>query len=512
MAFNISYIVQAVDKFSPIAKRVAQSVDKVNDKFTGLSAKMAASSSGMKKVGESTRRLGTQFASLGAKVNVSRDSIKKFGVSARKIGRDMTLFASTSISFLGFSMVKAASDAAEAASKFNTVFRSISGDANFVAKNLARNYGLARTEAKVLLGSTGDLLTGFGFSQEAALDMSRQVQELAVDLASFTNFSGGATGASEAITKALLGERESIKSLGKTVNEKMVQDRLAIFRTKGLTFETDQQAKAFATLQLIQEQSKTAIGDQARTSEELAGQTRILNARILDFKVSFGKVMIPLALKVVNALEALFIWLDSLSPSTKKWTLIIAGLVAVVGPLLIALGMFAAALAAIGKVGAVVIGVVIAIGGVVTGVIALFSKFRVGLRSFSMGLLELIHNVGNALSAFIDWVVDIFTGLGKIMVSPFVSAFKLISLLINKAGSAAKKIASFFGFGNGGDININQNVASTQPGVVSGGAQAVQANFNGRLDINGAPPGSRFTSTADNMANMSVGMNMAGAN
>ena len=35
---------------------------------------------------------------------------------------------------------------------------------------------------------------GFGFTQEEALKLSTEVNKLAVDLASFTNFSGGAEG------------------------------------------------------------------------------------------------------------------------------------------------------------------------------------------------------------------------------------------------------------------------------------------------------------------------------
>lgn len=522
MAFNISYVVQAVDKFSPIAKRVARSVDNVNNKFTGLSTKMASTSSSMRKVGERTRGLGNKFVALGAKISVSRDSMRKFGSSAKKFGRDMTLFASTSISFMGFSMVKAASDADEAASKFNTVFKSISNDANSVAKNLANSFGLARTEAKELLGDTGDLLTGFGFAEKTSLDLSRQVNELAVDLASFTNFSGGATGASKALTKALLGERESIKSLGISILEEDVKRRVQILRAKGMTFETNRQAKAFATLQLAQEQSKNAIGDFARTSKGLANQARILNARFRDFKESFGRIMIPLANKLVGVLQRMLVWFDSLSSSTKKWALIIAGLVAVVGPIIILLGMMAAAMAAIGVVGGIVIAVILAIGVVVGGAIALFKKFGSTVKFFFLGIVQVVSDVvskiGNAISNFAVKVFDIFSGIASVIVSPFVLAFDTISSIIGKAGAAAKKIASFFGFGDGIDVNVNQGGSSlarsgapAQSGIASGGPQGVQSEFNGTLNINGAPQGSSFVSSTQNMG-LSVGMNMAGAN
>ena len=157
------------------------------------------------------------------------------------------------------------------------------------------------------MGSTGDLLVGFGFTQKEALKLSKEVNELAVDLASFTNVEGGAVRASEALTRALLGERESIKSLGKAVNENTEQFKDAVKQIRKTRDVTLFQAKALATLQLIVKQSKKAIGDFARTSDKLAGQQKILSQRFVDLQVIIGKQLNPtmtkltqIALKVVK--------------------------------------------------------------------------------------------------------------------------------------------------------------------------------------------------------------------
>jgi len=194
---------------------------------------------------------------------------------------------------LGRESLNAASDAEETASKFGVVFSSISSDAEKTADDLAKNFGLASSESKKLLSDTGDLLTGFGFSQKGALDLSKQVQELAVDLASFTNFSGGAAGASQALTKALLGERESVKSLGISILETDVKRQVALNTSKGIEFATNREAKAYATLQLAVKQSGNAIGDFARTSQQLANQQRILDANLKTTSENFGKGLIP---------------------------------------------------------------------------------------------------------------------------------------------------------------------------------------------------------------------------
>ena len=200
-------------------------------------------------------------------------------------------------------LINAASDAQETVSKFNTVFKSVAKEADNVAQNLASNFGLSGIAAKKLLSDTGDLLTGFGFTGKAALDLSKEVNELAVDLASFTNFSGGAEGASAALTKALLGERESVKSLGISILDTDVKARVLKNTQDGLTFATERQAKAYATLQIAQDQSKNAQGDFARTSKQFANQMRILSGNFENLAVSMGTKLLPLFAPFISSLN-----------------------------------------------------------------------------------------------------------------------------------------------------------------------------------------------------------------
>ena len=238
---------------------------------------------------------------LDRQIRQTKRNFEAAGKASIKFGKNLSLFVTAPLVGLGAILVKTASDAEEGASKFGTVFKSIAGEADKTAESLKNSFGLSRAESKELLGDTGDLLTGFGFTQESALELSNSVQELAVDLASFTNFSGGAQGASKALTKALLGERESIKSLGISILEEDVKRKVALNTANGMTFATTRQAKAFATLTLAQEQSQNAIGDFARTNKQFANRLRIMRSRANDLAVSFGQILLPAALKLVNA-------------------------------------------------------------------------------------------------------------------------------------------------------------------------------------------------------------------
>jgi len=285
--------------------------------------------------------LGADIKQFQTKMKRAQTDLAKVGKKMKSIGKTMSIAVTLPLIGLSVAAIKAASDAEEISSKFQVVFSNISTEANKMADVLDKSYGLSAKKSRELLSDTGDLLTGFGFTQKSALKLSQEVQKLAVDLASFSNFSGGAEGASKALTKALLGERESIKSLGISILEEDVKAKMLKNTFDGLTFESERQAKAFATLQLAQEQSKNALGDYSRTSESFANQSRELTQDLDDVAVAFGNVLLPVAKKVLEVIRNVIEWMKNLDDSTKKIIAIVGGLAAAIGPVLLVLGFLA---------------------------------------------------------------------------------------------------------------------------------------------------------------------------
>jgi hypothetical protein len=243
-----------------------------------------------------------QFDSAINKSDAKMDGIQKRGqgLSTFMKGAFVAgfLVAGKAVIDLGLKLGNIASDAEETNNKFAVTFSGIRDEAEATAKNLSDNFGLSTLASKTLLSSTGDLLTGFGFTQEASLDLSNQVNELAVDLASFTNFSGGAEGASAALTKALLGERESVKSLGISIMEADIKQ---LAEDKGIVGELTRQQKAMLTLEIAVSQSKNAIGDFARSQDAYANQKRIFEGNLEDLAVKLGDRLLPMMTAVVGA-------------------------------------------------------------------------------------------------------------------------------------------------------------------------------------------------------------------
>lgn len=403
-----------------------------------------------------------QLKKFDRQVKDTKTRLNKFSKTARDTGRNMTLFLTTPILAAGGAMIKAASDAEESGSKFNTIFQDIQGKANETAKNFAKNFGQSSVASKTLLGDTADLLTGFNFSQDAALDLSTQVNELAVDLASFTNFSGGAKGASAALTKALLGERESVKSLGVSILEEDVKKKVALNTAKGLTFETERQAKAYATLQIAQEQSKNAIGDFARTQDSFANKMRILGSRINDLAVSFGKILLPMATKIVDKFSSMVEFFDSLSERSKTYILIIGGLVAILGPALFLFGGLVAILTpliagftglatAIGLTNGALLLLVakfILIGALIAAAMAVVFLVIDDLIAYFQGEDSLTGIMIEEIGKAVDFVGDKFNSLPSIVKG----AIALVLTPIRSAISLVRTLGGALGAIVGGDL------------------------------------------------------------
>lgn len=254
---------------------------KVGEVYIDIEARDAYSAK-FKAAQAKTKAFGTR---VGSSLNTVRTRFAGLGTAAALAGVAMGAF---------FVMAaRRAMDAIETQQKFSVVFQEVTEEANAAAEALASGYGLANSEAQSLLANTGDLLTGFGMSGAAALEMSNDVQELAADLASFTNIEGGTAAASQALTKALLGEREGVKALGIVIRESDVTQRVAAMGMANATGEARLQARAQATLAIAYSQSTNAIGDFARSASSPANIVRRLQATFRNITEQIGKTLMP---------------------------------------------------------------------------------------------------------------------------------------------------------------------------------------------------------------------------
>lgn len=210
------------------------------------------------------------------------------GLAKRALGALGGLFATHKIIEFGKRSIQAYSDLQETTQKFGEVFKGVNKEAERQAEILEEKFGASSRSARSMLSLTGDLLTGFGFGRKEALELSAQVAQLGSDIASFSNYAGGAEGATIAITKAMLGETEMAKMLGisiKTDSEEYKKLYKQIKATKGTT---DSQTKAWVAYLLAAKQKGNALGDFERNINSIANQSRLFSNEIEELMSQFG--------------------------------------------------------------------------------------------------------------------------------------------------------------------------------------------------------------------------------
>lgn len=368
-------------------------------------------------------RVGADTKDMERGLKSAEARMKKFNEQCTKIGRGMTIAGAAIIGALTM-ITKKASDAQETFSKFGTVFQDSITEAEGAANELTKSYGLSMLAAKDMLSATGDLLTGLGLQGKTALDLSRRTQKLSVDLASFTNFQGGAKGASEALTKAMLGERESVKALGIVITEEMVKEQLLKQGKEDLTGMALLQAKAEATLAIAVTQSKNAIGDYERTSGDLANVVRRLVARLEDLWVTIGTKLIPvattLATKITNIVERTKEWSEAypvLVSELTKGTAVLGGTLFALGGIGMALPKVVAGFMALKKVALVLISPIGALAAAIAGIV--------------ISVQQMVENLNKAKKAMSDF------GEEALVFQNAAENFKNLWITVRKEGGEA---------------------------------------------------------------------------
>jgi len=280
---------------------------------------------------------------LSASLNAAEKKLKSFGDSATKIGKSMSLFVTAPIILAGGAAIKMASDFQESLNKVDVAFKGSSGEVKNFAKTALESFGIAEGTALDMAALFGDMATSMGVSTSEASQLSTSLVGLAGDLASFKNINIGDV--TTALNGVFNGETEALKLLGIVMTEaNLAQFALEQGNLKSIKSFT-QAEKVQLRYAFIMAKSANSIGDFARTSDGAANQMRIFQESIKELGALFGEVILPLFTKVVTKLNSILKGFKNLSPEGKKTIVVIAGIAAAIGPLLIVIGLMAKGLA-----------------------------------------------------------------------------------------------------------------------------------------------------------------------
>ena len=223
-----------------------------------------------------------------------------FGKAATAIKYAVGAVAGRAI--LGFAQdsISAASDLEESMNKVDVIFGDNADVISDWAQDSATSMGISNAAALEAAGTYGAFFDALGVAAPQASEMSMKLVELAADMASFNN-----QDPTEMLTKlqsGLAGEVEPLRKFGVDLSAASVEAKALEMGLADVKSELTQGDKVLARYQILLEQTATAQGDFARTSDGAANAQRILRAELENTKAQIGEDLLPVYAQLISAL------------------------------------------------------------------------------------------------------------------------------------------------------------------------------------------------------------------
>ena len=360
-------------------------------------------------------KIATDAANLSSGLDSAQSKMAGVAQKMTSVGKDMSLAVTAPLVAMGGVAIKAASDLSESANKVQVVFGDQATAIQSWAAKSATALGQSKQQALEAVGTFGNLFSAMGIGQQQSAQMSTSLIELASDLASFNNIDP--TLALEKLRAGLVGETEPLRTLGVNLSAAAVQAKAMEMGLASSTKEITPAISAQAAYALILEQTKTAQGDFARTSDGLANSSRIMKAQLTDAAATMGQHLLPIALKVVQGLNGMLESFNNLSPAAQKTILVIAGIAAAIGPVLVVAGTlissvitisgaFSAMMPVLSAAGAAIA----ALGGPVTIIIGVVVALAAAWSTNFLGIRDITYSAIGAARDFIGGAINAIRG------------------------------------------------------------------------------------------------------
>lgn len=345
--------------------------------------------------------------------------------SAQRAMRTAGTVMSATMTPAAMLMGDAASDAAvnleESINAVNVVFGEAADTVLAFGEDAVHAVGLSQrafNEAAVPIGAA---LRNVGLGADEAADASISLAQRAADMASVFNVDVGE--ALSAIQAGLRGEADPLERFGAGFTAAEVAAKAVAMGLAATTSEVDANARAQASLALIMDRTQNVAGDFERTIGSAANQERVNAAAGEELAATYGEKLIPAKQALNNAISTLIGFFASLSPQMQTAIVVVAGLAAAIGPLLLAgAGLISAGKGVIGIVKGVgsamtflaanpIVLVVAAIAGLVAGLIWLWNNSQT-FRDIVTGVFR---TVGNVVSGVADAIGGAFESMAAII-------------------------------------------------------------------------------------------------
>lgn len=384
--------------------------------------------------------------------------------------------ALTTVAGLGYKAAQAASDLNEEISKSKQIFGPAAASIDKFSSKAAASLGQSRQEAMAAASTFGIMGQAAGLSGDQLATFSTDLVSLSSDLASFNNAKPQEV--VDALGAALRGEAEPMRRFGVLLNDATLKAKameMGIYDGNGVL---DQQAKILAANAIIFDQTKTAQGDFARTSDGAANKQRILNARIKDATAEIGQFFLPILDKALSVFASLASWLGRNTKLVAGLAFVIGGLAAGILAINGAIKVWNAATKAAAALQAVWNAALTAnpIGLIVVGIAALVAGVVLAYRKFE-GFRIVVNTVANAVIGYFEFMVN---GWIK-AINLFIGGINKFTGLFRKVGIPIKELGEI------GEVSFGRLSTEGKKAGEASAAAARQFEESGKAAQTAAP-------------------------
>lgn len=431
IALNVSN--DSMRKVSKEFKNIDMNAEGAEEKVKILQMRIAEltnySANRLNKVSQNFKNIGTKISDAGRSTTPLTMGILGAGAAAVKFGADMQ-------------------DTEQAT---NAVFGAkITKQIESFGNKSAASFGISKQSAMQATTSYGNMWTSMGLGKQKSAELSMKMVQLAADASSFTGVP--VEESVNAMTGALSGETEALKTLGVMMTDNQVKLYAQKNGFKGNWQEADNLTKAQYRLKYIQTQLKNANGDFKRSSDSMQNTLKTLKANFSNLATTLGNALIPVLQPIIAKFNALLVKFQQMTPAQQQMIIKIAAITAVIPPLLIAIGKISVGVSALIKVFTLVKLPLMNFRGLLMKNIATSGLFKGALSSLKVAFTAFTSPVGlvvgaiaGLVAAFVlaynkcKWFRQIVDNLVKFFVDSFKPILNDISTFIKTTVTPAFK-------------------------------------------------------------------------
>ena len=383
-----------------------------------------------------SRKLGV-FEKRAEKARKRLEQLTKTGDKLKSLGTKLTVGLTVPIVALGVASLKCASDFEKMQEQLSIMLGSAEKGKKMF-DDITKFASQTPLETKDIMQATNTMLS-FGIASDKVLEYQRQLGDIAGGNAD--RFRSLALAFSQASSAGKLQGQDLMQMINAGFNP---LEQIAKKTGKTVGYWKEQMSKGKVTMDMVTQAMKDATSEGGRyhnmmlkMSKTAGGQLSTLQDNWNMVLAQFGREILPIAIKGMSALSNLLAKINAMTPAQKKFLVVVASIVAIIGPLVAGIGTVITAITGLSVVaGALgvtlgvalgwIAGIPLAIGAIVTALVLLWKNWH----KIWEGIKNITRNVINGILNFINKLIDklgplayLIPGLAQIKLGKDIAGF-----------------------------------------------------------------------------------------